>query len=93
MGSGIDGKYGEITSSKQEFHPGEPIFLLRAQDPLAPEAVDRYADLCASRGCAPEHVAAARRHANRIRAWQEGNPELVKALPGPSPEEATGETP
>jgi len=79
----IDGKYGEITSSKKEFHPGEPVFLLRAQDPIAPEAVDEYAMLCRSAGCHPEHVAAVIRHGDRIRDWQRAHPDLVKSRPGP----------
>lgn len=76
-----DGKYGEVTCSGKQLHPGEPVFLLRATDPLAPVAVENYAARCKFAGCDPEHVAAAHRHAARIRAWQEANPELVKKLP------------
>ena len=25
----IEGKYGEITAEKKQFHEGEPVFLLR----------------------------------------------------------------
>ena len=77
-----DGKYGEITASKKQFHPGEPLFIFRAQDPLAPEAILHYAELCQIAGCNLEHCAEVREHANRISAWQKANPELVKALPG-----------
>ena len=34
-----DGKYGTITASKKQFHENEPLFILRAADPLA---VDRH---------------------------------------------------
>lgn len=80
--SGIDGKYGEITSSKKEFHPDEPIFLLRAQDPIAPVAIEAYAQICQNMGCTDEHVQASMEHATRIRQWQAENPELTKVLPG-----------
>lgn len=85
----IDGKYGEITTSKKQLHPGEPVFLLRAQDPLAPEAIRFYADICKQVGCHPAHVEAARRHAQRIKDWQTANPELVKEKPGPTEQEVS----
>lgn len=85
--SAIEGKYGEITSSKKKFHPGEPVFLLRAQDPLAPEAIVFYADICQQEGCHPAHVEAARNHAQRIVDWQKAHPMRVKDKPGPTEEE------
>ena len=75
------GKYGTITSSEKQFHLNEPIFLLRATDPLAPQAISKYADLCSQEGCSDEHVRAAYDWAATIAAWQSENPELVKALP------------
>lgn len=83
MTEGLDGKYGEVSTERKELHPGEPVFLLRAQDPLAPRAVDLYAEICEMRGCDPAHVEAAQRHAARIRAWQGEHPDLVKDKPGP----------
>lgn len=85
--SGIDGKYGEITSSKKEFHPEEPIFLFRATDPLAPVAIRYYGEICRQADCAPEHTEAVFRHASRIEDWQRQHPDLVKEKPGPSQEE------
>lgn len=76
--SGIDGKYGEITAERKTFHPGEPVFLLRATDRLAGVAIRYYAHVCTSEGCDEEHVAAAYGHAERIEAWQAQNPDLVK---------------
>ena len=76
-----EGKYGEITASKKQFHPGEPLFLLRGTDPLAPDAIREYAKICDSNGCDDEHIEAAYDHADRIESWQRLNPELVKKLP------------
>lgn len=82
----IDGKYGRITTERGDFYPEEPVFLLRAQDPLAPGAIESYAILCEMEDCDPGHVAAVREAAARMEEWQEANPELVKARPGPAVE-------
>jgi hypothetical protein len=79
--SAIEGKYGAITTTGKQFHPGEPVFILRATDPLAPAEVEHYATECALAGCSEEHVAACHEHARRIEAWQAANPHLVKKLP------------
>jgi hypothetical protein len=76
-----DGKYGEISCTGKAFHPGEPVFLLRATDPFAAAVIREYADYCRQNGCDPDHVAAAGRHAARVEAWQRANPALVKPLP------------
>jgi hypothetical protein len=76
-----DGKYGEITTTGKALHPDEPVFLLRATDPFAADLVAEYARYCEANGCNPEHTAAARRHAGRIRDWQRDHPALVKDLP------------
>ena len=38
-------KYGRVTTEKGRIPEGEPVFILRAQDKLAAEAVGFYADL------------------------------------------------
>lgn len=42
---GTDSKYGRVTAEKKEIPEGEPVFLLRAQDRLAAQAVRHYARL------------------------------------------------
>lgn len=76
-----EGKYGKITSSEVKFHPGEPVFLLRATDPFAANLVIEYARRCEREGCDKQHIDNAFDHAMRIAAWQRENPELVKPLP------------
>ena len=80
----IDSKYGQITTEHGTFHPDEPVFLLRGQDPLAPGAIESYAILCEIEECDPGHVADAREAAARMEDWQAANPDLVKSRPGPA---------
>jgi hypothetical protein len=75
------GKYGAIFSTQKKFHRDEPVFLIRATDPLAYKIVQEYGERCVVAGCSTEHVEAAFAHAKRIREWQERNPSLVKKLP------------
>ncbi|HEY1186933.1 MAG TPA: dATP/dGTP pyrophosphohydrolase domain-containing protein [Gemmata sp.] len=75
------GKYGTLTTTGKQLHPGEPVFLLRATDPLAPQLVRDYALWCAEKGAGADHVRECREHADRIAAWQRANPALVKKLP------------
>lgn len=77
----IDGKYGVINAEKKNFHPGEPVFLIRAQDGLAAGAVLAYAHDCFLAGCDWSHVEQCLEHAKRIVAWQKANPGLVKHRP------------
>lgn len=79
--SGLEGKYGRITTEHKQFHQDEPIFLFRATDPLAPTAIRFYAHLADYAGCADEHIQAAFAHAERIAQWQRDHPELVKRRP------------
>jgi hypothetical protein len=76
--SAVEGKYGVITARRKAFHPGEPVFIIRATDRNAVAAVIDYASACANDGCDALHVKAAVDHAYRIREWQENNPTLVK---------------
>lgn len=42
-------KYGFITTERKRLHPGEPVFLLRATDPIAPALIEEYAKRLAAR--------------------------------------------
>lgn len=77
----VESKYGHITSSEKKFLPGEPVFLLRATDPLTSHAVIDYARRCQEAGCPKAHVDGAFDAAMNIADWQRENPEQVKALP------------
>ena len=74
----VEGKYGLVTCSNKQFHPGEPVFILRATDLLAPEVIYHYAAVCRKAGCDEAYVHAAIDHAHRIHTWQSRNRHLVK---------------
>lgn len=78
MSAGKEGKYGDVTSSTKEFHEGEPVFILRGQDAVAPKAIMAYAQLCQAQGCDDGHVNQVMLVAQKMRSWQSGNPGLVK---------------
>lgn len=64
---------------------GEPVFLLRAQDVNAPDAVHLWADLAERSGAAPEIVSNARLQARLMKAWQESHGAKVADLPHGDP--------
>lgn len=47
----------------------EPVFLIRGQDVVGAAAVRAWADLAERAGSAPDIVAVARGHANKMDAW------------------------
>lgn len=80
-GSDDEGKYGQIWTAKKNFHPGEPVFLLRGTDPCASLALQQYAIACFNAKCSAEHQDGIKRAIERLEAWQKANPELVKERP------------
>lgn len=74
----IDHKYGAITAEKKEFHDGEPVFVLRGGDALAPLAILDYARRCSAAGCDREHYEDVVKCSEEMRAWQEKNQDKVK---------------
>lgn len=62
--------YNERIQDAQRRIPNdEPVFLLRAQDELAADTVDFWADAAESHGVDPEVVQRVREHADRMRRW------------------------
>lgn len=81
-----DGKYGD-NDPRLKLHPEEPYFFLRAQDALAPAAVEAYAGLLEVAARANRAGQAAMLHessqrvmefAQRMRGWQATHADLVK---------------
>lgn len=81
MAAGVDTKMGEVTSSEKEFHEGEPVFVIRAQDPLATQAIMAYRDICINNGCNTAHIDAIENARDAVDNWQTDNDELVKDRP------------
>jgi len=59
----------------------EPVFLIRAQDIVAPAIVEEWADQAELEDAAPNIVKAAREHAQRMREWQKAHGSKVPDMP------------
>jgi hypothetical protein len=73
----IDGKYGKVTFEKAPYTPipdDEPVFILRAQDERAPDAIVEYAEDCREAGCPKEHISAIYEAHRRFIEWQANHP-------------------
>jgi hypothetical protein len=84
----VNSKYGQIVAERKEFHEDEPLFLLRAQDQLAPGAIEAYAGLvramalgktdARASGVLHELADQCDNVAAGMRVWQADNPDKVK---------------
>lgn len=78
-----DPKYGDA-NPLERLAEGEPYFFLRAQDLMAPAAVESYANLLSIVGVAlnnadmQRHALAVKEIANRMRLWQAANAARAK---------------
>jgi len=83
----IDGKYhienDQIikTATGEVVPEEEPLFLLRARDPLAVSALLDYMDCCDARGCTRAQVALVGLRAEMFKLFRRTHPEAMK-LPG-----------
>lgn len=84
-----EGRFGDVKSSKINFHSGEPVVVIRGTDPLASKVMIDYARRAEGDGCAKEVVDEMFDHAMTIAEWQRHNPELVKPVAEIEPVEET----
>ncbi len=63
--------YRDNSQCLKKVAPDEPIFVLRAQDKLAPAIVSLWCELAALTGCGQAKVDDARRLAEFMREWQQ----------------------
>jgi hypothetical protein len=61
--------YKDTDQCLKNVHPGEPIFVLRAQDKLAPALVRAWALRAEGYGCPPEKVQEAYDCAEAMEHW------------------------
>lgn len=80
-GKGIDKKYGPVSAAGKEFHPNEPVFVLRAQDCVGAHLIRVYAEMCELAGAPSEHVVEVLESAKAFEQWQARNQGKVK-VPG-----------
>lgn len=76
-----DRKYGNVVVEKGALGHDEPVFLLRAQDPIAYEAIMGYRALCAEAGCDEHQLSEVAEAARSVREWQEAHPTRMKVRP------------
>lgn len=67
-----------LTAQNCHFPADEPIFVLRAQDKLAPDVVDYWSTRAAGRDVDQSAVDSASKCADEMDEWQENNPDKVK---------------
>jgi hypothetical protein len=70
----VDGKYGRVTFERTPHTPipdDEPVFILRAQDELAPDAIIEYAESCREAGSPQEHLSAIYEAHRKFLDWQQ----------------------
>lgn len=72
---------GRIQDSANLIPEDEPVFLIRAQDKLAPDIVEVWATGAEEEGAAPNIVEAARGHAEAMREWQEEHGSKIPDMP------------
>lgn len=65
-----ENKYGKITTEKGDIPEDEPVFLLRAQDVLAQEAIYYYYTLCVASGADPDHCEAVLAARSAFTSWE-----------------------
>lgn len=70
-------KYPDLHAAIDKLHPGEPCFLLRAQDLLAPDAVLEYAFRLKAEGRDQDFKDVVA-FAKSMSQWQHDNPTLAK---------------
>jgi homoaconitase/3-isopropylmalate dehydratase large subunit len=75
---GVDAKYGEVFLSNKSVNPGEPVFVLRAQDAYSVEMLQVYLSACRNARLSDEHIAAVVNSGQAFNRWRHEHRALVK---------------
>lgn len=73
--------YSRIQDPEGKIPEEEPVFLIRGQDVVGPNAVLHWAELAESQGANVDIVQSAREQALRMRDWQRLNVAKIPDLP------------
>lgn len=73
--------YNRFQDPENKIPEDEPVFLLRAQDTIAPSVVEVWSIAAHKVGASPEIVEAAYKHAQEMRKWQEKHGSKVPDMP------------
>ncbi|QFU87896.1 hypothetical protein [Amycolatopsis sp. YIM 10] len=69
----IDSKYGPVSIPGSTIAADEPVFVLRGQDRLAPDAMRAYLELCKKAGVPQHHLDALEQSIVDMVRWQANN--------------------
>jgi len=72
---------GRIVDLLKKIPENEPVFLLRAQDVVAPEVVEYWVAKARAHGAGKNILNAAERQVGRMRKWQKGHGMKVPDMP------------
>ena len=75
--------YNRIQDPEHKIPDDEPVFLLRAQDVVAPSIVEIWSIAAHKAGASPDIVNCAYIQAQKMRQWQEKHKAKVPDMPGP----------
>lgn len=73
--------YNRIQDPEGRIPQDEPVFLIRGQDFVAPEAVEAWANLAESAGADPIMVQSARGQAREMRLWGKKHGDKIPDMP------------
>jgi len=63
-------KYGHITTEHGDIAEDEPVFIIRAQDKLAPEVLKHYLTMCQREGSPHGHIIGIIENIDVMEKWQ-----------------------
>ena len=73
--------YNRIQDPEGIIPQDEPVFLIRGQDAVAPEAVEAWAELAERAGSDGDIITAARSQAREMRRWGKEHGDKIPDLP------------
>lgn len=68
-----------VLAAGEPFHPGEPVCVFRAADPLVLEFLRGYAARAKRAGRPAEYLKTVAQFVNGVELWQAENPHLIPA--------------
>ena len=78
----IDNKYGKVTFDEPNtIGEDEPVMVFRAADPLLPELLMSYHQLCESQGSPDVHLDLIEVNRSKIVEWQIDHEDQVRTVP------------
>lgn len=75
---GFDRKYGRVTTEHGDIPDDEPVIVFRGRDRLLVAVLDEYVRQCAAAGSPQRHVDIVQTSREKIRQWQQDNPDRVR---------------